>query len=233
VTTPELAALAAELDARGLRPVGRFATHAHWDHVLTTTAWAAVPAWGWPTHDDATGGPAAAGWRRALEAERDADPQLAAAAPDDRPEVLERPLLPVPGSVEPDGALRVAWPGPRTVVLPTPGHAAGHASLWLPDVRVLLAGDLLSDTEIPLLDVASRESVRAYAATLDRLAALDAAVVVPGHGALARDGEVAARFTADRGYLDALAAGRGVADLRLTTGWIAAEHARQRASLEA
>jgi glyoxylase-like metal-dependent hydrolase (beta-lactamase superfamily II) len=97
---------------------------------------------------------------------------------------------------------------------------------------VLLAGDLLSDTEVPLLDAGAPDAVARYAATLDRLASLDARVVVPGHGSVARGPEVAARFAADVAYLRDLAAGRESRDVRLATPWVAAEHARQRAALD-
>ena len=53
-------------------------------------------------------------------------------------------------------------------------HAAGHAAVLLADRGVLLAGDMLSD------------------------------VLVPGHGAIARGPEVAARLAADHAYIDAL-----------------------------
>lgn len=229
VTADELTALAAELDARGLRPVGRFSTHAHWDHVLTTPAWAGVPAWWWAP-DVAATEPAPA-WPGSLEAERDADPHLAAVggAP---PAVLPDPPLPCPGVVAADGGIELAWTGPQTRVIPTPGHAPGHASVWLPGLGVLLAGDLLSDTEVPLLDAGAPDAVDWYAATLDRLASLDARVVVPGHGSVARGSEVAPRFAADVAYLRDLAAGRESRDVRLATPWVAAEHARQRAALD-
>lgn len=241
VTTSELAGLAAELEARGLRPVGRWATHGHWDHLLTTAAWAGVPAsWG-GSADERPPGPAtslapapvvvdggARTWHDAVVAERDADPELAAVAPGDRPEVLAGPpSRPATGP----SPTALGWPGPRTVVVPTPGHAAGHASLWLPGPRVLVAGDLLSDSEVPLLGPVAHDALAVYRATLDALEALGAHVVVPGHGTVARGAQVAARLAADRAYLDDLAAGRESADSRLATPWLATEHARQRAEL--
>jgi glyoxylase-like metal-dependent hydrolase (beta-lactamase superfamily II) len=234
VTTRELDTLAAAVAARGLRPVGRFATHPHWDHVLTTDAWADVPAW-WGVAPEADGRGARIGddpssWRDEVTAERDADAELTAVAPGDRPAILRAPPAPAPAAPDPDG-LRLAWPGPRTLVLATPGHAPCHASLWLPGPRVLIAGDLLSDTEVPLLDPSSREPVREYAATLDALEALRPALVVPGHGSVARGPHVAERLAADRAYLRALVAGRDPVDPRLGTPWVAAEHARQRAAL--
>lgn len=232
VTADELAALTAELDARGLRPVGRFSTHAHWDHVLTTPGWADLPAWWWSADGAGAAPPVPDAWRRPLEAERDADTHLAAAG-GDPPPVLPEPPLPCPGVATPDGSLELAWTGSRAHMIPTPGHAPHHASVWLPELGVLLAGDLLSDTEVPLLDPGAPDALGTYTATLDRLADLGADVVVPGHGSVARGAEVAARFEADLAYLRDLAAGNESRDARLATPWVAAEHARQRAALDA
>ncbi len=59
-------------------------------------------------------------------------------------------------------------------------HAIGHAALLLADRGVLLAGDMLSDVLIPLLDPRRPGQVGAYEAALDRLdrAAREVDVVV-------------------------------------------------------
>ena len=64
-------------------------------------------------------------------------------------------------------------------------HAIGHAAVLLADRGVLLAGDMLSDVLIPLLDPRRPGQVGAYEAALDRLdeAARHVDVLVPGHGA--------------------------------------------------
>ena len=62
----------------------------------------------------------------------------------------------------------------------TPGHTVDHTALYLPQGKILWAGDMLSDLELPLV-----EDVRAYEATLAELAALDVDILVPGHGAVA------------------------------------------------
>ncbi len=72
----------------------------------------------------------------------------------------------------------------------TPGHAAGHLSLWDPVDRVLFSGDHLlpSITPNPLVeldehsDLGRRRSLVEYLASLDRFAALHPSVVLPGHG---------------------------------------------------
>ena len=96
-------------------------------------------------------------------------------------------------------------------------HAIGHAAVLLADRGVLLAGDMLSDVLIPLLDPRRPDQVGAYETALDRLgeAARHVDVVVPGHGAVAEGPEVAARLAADRAYIDALRRGEEPVDARL------------------
>ncbi len=88
-------------------------------------------------------------------------------------------------------------------------HAIGHAAILLADRGVLIAGDMLSDVLIPLLDPRRPGQVGAYGAALDRLgeAASHIEVLVPGHGAVAEGPEVAARLAADHAYIDALRRG--------------------------
>ena len=68
-------------------------------------------------------------------------------------------------------------------VLATPGHTPGHLSFWLPTSGVLLAGDavmnLFRPSRWPGL---VRSARRSDAATLERLADLDPAIVAVGHG---------------------------------------------------
>ena len=105
-------------------------------------------------------------------------------------------------------------------------HAIGHAAVLLADRGVLLAGDMLSDVLIPMLDPRRPDQVAAYATALDRLgeAAEHVDVVVPGHGAVAEGPEVAARLAADRTYIDALRRGADPVDTRLEQDWLAGPH---------
>ena len=106
-------------------------------------------------------------------------------------------------------------------------HAVGHAAVLLADRGVLLAGDMLSDVLIPLLDARRPGQVGAYDA-LDRLgeAARHVDVVVRGHGAVAEGPEVAARLAADHGYIDALRRGEEPVDARLgpDADWLSGPH---------
>lgn len=80
----------------------------------------------------------------------------------------------------------------------TPGHAADHLSIYLPEDGTLWAGDLLSDCEIPYVN----HSLSAYEATLTVLAGLEIRCLVTGHGtATVKPGEIQTRIEADRTYL--------------------------------
>jgi glyoxylase-like metal-dependent hydrolase (beta-lactamase superfamily II) len=143
----------------------------------------------------------------------------------------------------PDGAAELPAPAPGgCAVLRHAAHAPGHLALAVRGA--LLAGDMLSPREVPLLDVghdgearpAPADPVGDYRAALDRLEAFAAAhaveVVVPGHGPVVRGRTaLAALLAADRAYLEALereaAGGPAAADPRLADAWVAAEHVRQ------
>jgi glyoxylase-like metal-dependent hydrolase (beta-lactamase superfamily II) len=75
--------------------------------------------------------------------------------------------------------------GGRTIVVTHPGagHSAGDLLVWLPKERVLFAGDVLVEDGVSMVvDGSSSELLR----VLHRVDSMDAAVVVPGHGAIPR-----------------------------------------------
>ncbi|MGM7421428.1 MBL fold metallo-hydrolase [Cellulosimicrobium sp. ES-005] len=229
VTVAEVEGLAAAVRARGWRVTAGFATHPHWDHVLWSPALGDAPRWATARTADATR-------RRRAAVLASAD----AAAPGHDP-ALVGTLTPLPR-----GARRVPWPvtapegpGPSglgtVTVVEHDAHAPGHAALVVrtPHASVLVAGDMLSDVEVPLVDTDARDPVRVYRGALDalELAARDVDVLVPGHGSPAVGrAAVATRFAADRAYLDALDAGvrqgTAVDDLRIA-GYVAGWHADQ------
>lgn len=229
VSVAETAALAAAVRERGWRVAAGFATHAHWDHVLWHRGFGIAPRW-------ATA--------RTVEAlARDADAVRAAAdadAPGHDPALVGALEALAPGTswLPPHGqSPGGSGPGTSAVrVVEHDAHAQGHAALVVRGV--LIAGDMLSDVEVPLVDVTSTDPVGAYRAALDALeaAAQDVHALVPGHGSPALGpAAVAARFVADRAYLDALERavadpGREVDDERLH-GYVAAWHAEQLATL--
>jgi glyoxylase-like metal-dependent hydrolase (beta-lactamase superfamily II) len=105
-------------------------------------------------------------------------------------------------------------------------HAIGHAAVLLADRGVLLAGDMLSDILIPLLDPRRPDQVGAYETALDMLdgTAGRIDVLVPGHGSVAEGPEIAARLAADHAYVDALRRGEEPVDARLDQDWLSGPH---------
>ena len=65
-------------------------------------------------------------------------------------------------------------------------HAPGHAALLIEERGVLVAGDMLSDVLIPMLDLNAADPIEDYFAALHLLEDLadDVDVVIPGHGQL-------------------------------------------------
>ncbi len=200
----DLDELADDVGRLGLPVVAGFCTHPHWDHLLWHPRLGDVPRFA--TADCA---------RTASEARERAQAMAAESATGIPLEVVAL-LTPVPA----DGG-----PLPGQLV-EHEAHAIGHAALLLADRGVLIAGDMLSDVLIPMLDPRRPGQVDAYETALDRLglAAEHVDVVVPGHGAVARGAEVATRLAADRSYLDALRRGDDPVDPRLDQDWLSGPH---------
>ena len=200
----DLDQLADDVEALGIPVVAGFSTHAHWDHLLWHSRFGDVPRYAMPD-----------GVRVAGEA-RERAQAMAAESASGIPLELIGLLTPLPA----DGG-----PVPGEII-DHQAHAAGHAALLLADRGVLIAGDMLSDVLIPLLDPRRPGQVGAYETALDRLgeAARHVDVVIPGHGAVAEGPEVAARIAADRAYIGALRRGEGPVDPRLDQDWLAGPH---------
>ena len=96
--------------------------------------------------------------------------------------------------------------------------------MLLAERGVLLAGDMLSDIELPL--PFSPDDLPAYLDALDRLAPVvqRARVLVPGHGH--PTDQPIARLDADRHYLAAVLAGRDPDDRRRGLKGMAEAHAK-------
>jgi hydroxyacylglutathione hydrolase len=211
VSVADLAALAGWLSHRGLRPVAGWSTHPHWDHLLWSRALGGAPRYATPPAV-AVAAREEAALIRAVEAE----------APGHDLTLLAR--------VEPLLGHEIDWPGPRALVYAHDAHAPGHGAVFFPDSGVLIAGDMCSDAEIPLLDLDAPDPFGGYREGLRVLASVPGvATVVPGHGHVGDDTEFRRRIAADFGYLDAVQAGGDVDDPRLTEEWLRAEHARHRA----
>jgi glyoxylase-like metal-dependent hydrolase (beta-lactamase superfamily II) len=200
----DLDELADDVDALGIPVVAGFSTHLHWDHLLWHPRFGDVPRYAMPAAASAAPGI------------RERAREMAAGSATGIPLELIGLLTPLPA----DGG-----PVPGRIVAHE-AHAVGHAALLLADRGVLLAGDMLSDVLIPMLDPRRPGQLGAYAAALDLLeqAAREVDVVVPGHGSVARRPAGAARIAADRAYLDALRRGEEPVDARLDQEWLSGPH---------
>jgi glyoxylase-like metal-dependent hydrolase (beta-lactamase superfamily II) len=110
---------------------------------------------------------------------------------------------------------------------------------------VLLAGDMLSDVLVPMLDLhGAADPVGDYLAALRLLEGVagEVDVVVPGHGSVGGAGQVQARIDQDRAYVHAVHAvrdARDVGDPRVGRSarpgweWVTDVHAGQLARLAA
>jgi glyoxylase-like metal-dependent hydrolase (beta-lactamase superfamily II) len=75
--------------------------------------------------------------------------------------------------------------------------------------RVLVAGDMLSDVLIPMLDLSAADPIEDYLAALRLLEGVvgDVDVFVPGHGSVGGADQLRARIDQDRAYVLALREG--------------------------
>jgi glyoxylase-like metal-dependent hydrolase (beta-lactamase superfamily II) len=204
ISGPELNELADDLGRLGIPVLAGFSTHPHWDHLLWHARFGDVPRFATP-----------AGARAAGDA-RERAQAMAAESASGIPLELIGLVIALPANGEP-------VPGE---IIEHEAHAIGHAAVLLADRGVLLAGDMLSDVLIPLLDHRRPDQVSAYETALDRLgeATRHVDVLVPGHGAVAEGPEIAARLAADRAYIDALRRGEDPVDARLDAEWLSGPH---------
>lgn len=200
----ELEALADLLEARGLAVTAGFSTHAHHDHLLWHPRFGQAPRW--------------------------ASARTAQLAVTERAGLLEHmgpgwpeDLLALFAQVEAVDGDRLPDPWGEAELVVHDGHAPGHTAVWLPERGVLLAGDMLSDVELPL--PFWPDDLPAYLAGLDALAphVARADVLVPGHGHPTR--APLARLDADRRYLDDVLTRGDSADPRIGNPDMAENHA--------
>jgi hydroxyacylglutathione hydrolase len=168
-------------------------THAHWDHVLGRSWW---PQAGTVAHD-----------RFHAVLVRDQVGTLAEieALAAQHGEVWTRGFSPFRPAQAVSGLRYQPIGSWRLVLRDAPGHADTQLTVHLPDARVLIAADMLSDIEIPLLD----GPCLPYRRTLLDLAPLaeNGAIetLIPGHGTIARGRDaVVGRLRRDLDYLGRL-----------------------------
>ncbi|WP_253891295.1 MBL fold metallo-hydrolase [Actinokineospora diospyrosa] len=227
----ELVALARDLRELGQPVVAGFSTHPHWDHLLWHADLGAAPRYGTArcaaTARARLSGP---GWQDRVRGVVPAD-------------IVERLAWDLLGDITglPAGATHVPWDGPAVRIIEHDAHAAGHAALVIEERGVLVAGDMLSDVLVPMLDLSGAEDpVGDYLAALVALEGVEGVgVVVPGHGGVG--GAVVERVERDRAYVVGVRDGvrdGAVEDSRVGPGakagweWVGGVHERQVAALK-
>ncbi|TWP45627.1 MBL fold metallo-hydrolase [Lentzea tibetensis] len=227
-TRSEMACLANDLSELGQPVVAGFSTHPDWDHVLWHAELGEAPRYG-------TARCAAemrdllstTGWRA----------RVAEGLP---PEIAEEVPLDLFGLITglPAGTAWIPWDGPQIRIVEHPAHAQGHAALLIEERGVLVAGDMLSDVLIPMLDDlnSTNDPIEDYLVGLRLLEDVtdDVDVIIPGHGSVGRADQVGARIEQDRAYVLALRDGDVPDDPRIGSSakpgweWVSDIHAGQR-----
>ena len=222
----EMDCLASDLSDSGQTVVAGFSTHPHWDHLLWHPRLGSAPRYS-TARCDAT----------ALErlSGAGAKARLAGVIP---PDIVERVPLDLLGLITglPVETAQIPWDGPVVRIIEHQAHAPGHAALLIEERKVLLAGDMLSDVLIPMLDLNdTADPMEDYLAALQLLenVAGEVDVLVPGHGSIGGADQVRARVEQDRAYVHSLHDGQVSNDPRIGPStkvgweWVSDVHAGQ------
>ncbi len=220
----EMAAIASDLRELGQPVVAGFSTHPHWDHLLWDARFGAATRYGTAR---------CAATARNLLSDAHWKARIAGWIPPDIAEQVPLDLLGLVAGL-PAGTARIPWDGPQVRIIEHQAHAPGHAALVIEERGVLVAGDMLSDVLIPMLDLnEAADPIEDYLAALRLLtgAAGDVDVLVPGHGSVGGADQVRARIDRDRAYVHALRDARVPSDPRIGPSaaydWVPGVHARQ------
>ena len=225
----EMACLANDLSDLGQPVVAGFSTHPDWDHVLWHAKLGEAPRYGTAR---------CAAYMRDLLSNADWKARVAEGLP---PEIAEEIPLDLFGLITglPDETAQIPWDGPQVRIIEHPAHAQGHAALLIEERGVLVAGDMLSDVLIPMLDVEAADPIEAYLVGLRLLEGVadDVDVLVSGHGSVGGADQIRARIDQDRAYVHALRDGGVLDDPRVGPSaepgweWVSDVHAGQLQSL--
>jgi glyoxylase-like metal-dependent hydrolase (beta-lactamase superfamily II) len=203
----EMVCLANDLRELGRPVAAGFSTHPDWDHVLWHTELGEAPRYGTAR---------CAARVRDLLSDADWKARVAEGLP---PEIADEVPLDLFGRITglPAGTAQIPWDGPRVRIIEHPAHAPGHAALLIEERGVLVAGDMLSDVLIPMLDVDAADPIEDYLVGLRLLEGVadDVDVLVPGHGSVGGADQVRARIEQDRAYVHALRDGGVPGDPRV------------------
>jgi glyoxylase-like metal-dependent hydrolase (beta-lactamase superfamily II) len=226
-----MACLAKDLRELGQLVVAGFSTHPDWDHVLWHAELGEAPRYGTAR---------CAALLRDLRSNPDWKARVAEGLP---PEIAEDIPLDPFGLITglPAGTAQIPWDGPHVRIIEHPAHAPGHAALLIEDRRVLVAGDMLSDVFIPMLDDwnSTNDPIEEYLMGLRLLedVAGDVDVLIPGHGSIGGADQVRARIEQDRAYVHALRDAQDPNDPRIGPSakpgweWVSDIHTGQAQSL--
>ena len=154
------------------------------------------------------------------------------------PDIAEQVPLDLLGLITglPADMAQIPWDGPQVRIVEHQAHAPGHAALLIEERGVLVAGDMLSDVLIPMLDLNdTADPIEDYLVALRLLEGVagDVDVLVPGHGSIGGADQVHARIDQDRAYVHALRDAHVPGDPRVGPSakdgwdWVAGVHARQ------
>jgi len=230
ITGGEMVAIANDLRESGQPVVAGFSTHPDWDHVLWHAALGDPPRYGTAR---------CAASLRDLLSNADWQDRVAEGLPPEFAEEIPMDLLGLITGLPPAAAL-IPWDGPDVRIIEHQGHAPGHAALLIEERGVLVAGDMLSDVLIPMLDLnGTSDPIEDYLTALRLLedVAGDVDVVVPGHGSVGGADQVRERLDQDRAYVQALRDGKDPSDARIGPSaqpgweWVSDVHAWQLHSL--
>ncbi|MFF5171184.1 MBL fold metallo-hydrolase [Micromonospora sp. NPDC000089] len=205
----ELTCLANDLTTSGQTVVAGFSTHPDWDHLLWHARLGEPPRYATERCATAAREQLSDPDTKARITEHLAETEVAGQVPLDRYGLV---------TALPTGATRIPWDGPPIRIIEHRAHAVGHAALLVEDRRVLVAGDMLSDVLVPMLDLdGAADPVEDYLTALRLLeeVADDVDVVVPGHGSVGGAGQARERIERDRAYVLALRDGREPDDPRI------------------
>ncbi len=209
ITGDEMTCLANDLRELGQPVVAGFSTHPDWDHVLWHADLGEAPRYGTAR---------CAANMRDLRSNADWKGRAAGGLP---PEIADETPLDLFGLITglPAETAQIPWDGPVVRIIEHPAHSPGHAALLIEERGVLVAGDMLSDVFIPMLDDfdSTNDPIEEYLVGLRMLEGVadDVEVVVPGHGSVGRAAQVRARIDQDRAYVHALRDGRAPDDPRI------------------
>jgi glyoxylase-like metal-dependent hydrolase (beta-lactamase superfamily II) len=221
----EMACLANDLSDLGQTVVAGFSTHPHWDHLL----WHAE-----------LGSPPRYSTARCATTARD---RLVGGIDSRRFGIPDDVSLDLIGLITglPADQAQIPWDGPRVRIIEHQAHAPGHAALLIEERGVLVAGDMLSDVLIPLLDLnGTADPIEDYLTALRLLETVagDVDILIPGHGSVggvdqSGTDQLQARIDQDRAYVHALRDGGDVSDSRVGPSakpgweWVSDAHERQ------